>query len=169
MLSKESGNSELCYKTKEPWRIEVDRILEIWLWMRIDFFSFLWFSRFTSRYNTNAWCHDNKRSYWSSPKEKLTKYWWRTCSRCQFTLIPMVNANGMTYAIVVSVPTKSTTDIYNHTLPLIPYVAVVHLTLHGQRCIRYENIFMSCRRGVQDIPRFPCPRCTVMASRTINT
>jgi hypothetical protein len=47
------------------------------------------------------------------------------------------------YAIVVSVPTKNTIDIYSHTSSLIPQVAPTHLTLHGQRCIHHENIFIS--------------------------
>jgi hypothetical protein len=64
---------------------------------------------------------------------------------------------------------KSTIDIYNHTLPLIPQVAPMRLTLHGQCCIHYENIFTSCRRCPQDIPRSPWSRCAVVASHTTNT
>jgi hypothetical protein len=43
------------------------------------------------------------------------------------------------------------------------------LTLRGQRFIRYENIFMSCRRCPQDIPRSSCLRCAVVASHMIDT
>jgi cytochrome c oxidase subunit IV len=86
------------------------------------------------------------RSYMSSPKEKVAKYSWKTCSRWQNTLIPMVNSNGLTYTIVVSVSTENTTDIYNHISPLILQVASVHLTMRGHHCIYYENIFTSCRR-----------------------
>jgi hypothetical protein len=45
----------------------------------------------------------------------------------------------------------------------------MRLTLHGQRCIRYENIFMSYRRHPQDIIRSPHPRCAVMASHMADT
>jgi hypothetical protein len=50
-----------------------------------------------------------------------------------------------------------------------PQVAPMHLTLHRQCCIRYENIFMSCTRRPQDIPRSPHPRCMVMTNRMIDT
>jgi hypothetical protein len=86
------------------------------------------------------------RSYMSSPKEKVAKYSWKTCSRWQNALIPMVNSNGLAYTIVVSVSAKNTTDIYNHISPLILQVASVHLTMRGQHCIYYENVFTSCRR-----------------------
>jgi hypothetical protein len=80
---------------------------------------------------------------------------------------PVVNSNGLTYTIMVSVRTKDTTDIYNHTLP--HYAIPVRLTLHGQWCIRYENTFMSCRRSPQDIPRPPRLSCVVVASHMIDT
>jgi hypothetical protein len=43
---------------------------------------------------------------------------------------------------------KSTIYIYicTHTSPLIPQVASVCLTLHGQCCIRYENVFTTWGR-----------------------
>jgi hypothetical protein len=72
------------------------------------------------------------RSYPSSPKEKIAKPKWRTYSRWQFTLIPVVSSSDMTYANVVSIPVENTTDIYNHTSPLIPQVAPVRLMLQGQ-------------------------------------
>jgi hypothetical protein len=72
----------------------------------------------------------------------------------------------MTYAIVVSVPIENMT--YIHTSPLIPQVASVCLMLHGQHCIRYENVFTSYGRGPRDIPRSPCPRCAVMASHIVD-
>jgi hypothetical protein len=59
-------------------------------------------------------------------------------------------------------------DIYNHTSPVIPKVALMHFMLHGQRCIYYEKVFTSYIRHPQDIPRSPCPRCVVMASRMTN-
>jgi hypothetical protein len=72
------------------------------------------------------------------------------------------------YIIMVSVPAENTTDIYNHTSPLVPQLAPMHLTMHGQHYICYKNVFTSCRRRLQDIPRSPSPRCTVVASRTID-
>jgi hypothetical protein len=77
-LSTEGRNSKLWYQTKEPWSVEVGKILEIWLRIGINIFKYLldcefllhdWFSRFASWCNMNARCHDNKRSYPSSPKE----------------------------------------------------------------------------------------------------
>jgi hypothetical protein len=69
------------------------------------------------------------------------------------------------YTIVVSIHAENTTYIYIY----IPQVVIVRLTLHGHRCIHYENVFTSCRRHSQDIPRSPCPRCAVMISRMIDT
>jgi hypothetical protein len=59
---------------------------------------------------------------------------------------PWLALSDTTYSNVVSVPVENTIDIYNHISPPIPQVAPVRLTLHGQRCIHYENIFTSCRR-----------------------
>jgi hypothetical protein len=50
-----------------------------------------------------------------------------------------------------------------------PQVVLVRLTLYGQRCIRYENIFTYCRRHPQDIPRSPRPRCAIMDNRMTDT
>jgi hypothetical protein len=85
-------------------------------------------------------------------------------NRWQVTLIPMINSTRNTYVNVVSVPTKIT-NISNHTSPLIPQVVPTHLTLREQRYICYDNVFTSHGRGPRDIPRFSCPRCTIMASR----
>jgi hypothetical protein len=38
-----------------------------------------------------------------------------------------------------------------------------------QRCIRYENIFTSSRWRLQDIPRSPRPKCTVVVSHMTDT
>jgi hypothetical protein len=53
-LSKERRNSEFWYQTKKPWSVEVNQILEIWLWIGNDFWfflSFFWFLIFAS------WCN----------------------------------------------------------------------------------------------------------------
>jgi hypothetical protein len=47
------------------------------------------------------------------------------------------------YAIVVSVPAEKHIRYKWHTSPLIPQVAPVRLTRHGQRYIHYENVFTS--------------------------
>jgi hypothetical protein len=116
----------------------------------------------------SVWWHDNKQSYTSSPKEKIVKYSWRTCSRWQDTLILWLILREVTYEIMVSVPTENMIDIYDHTSPLIPHVTHVRLMLHGQHCIHYMNIFTSCRRRPQEIPRSPHSRCMVMASCMID-
>jgi hypothetical protein len=48
-------------------------------------------------------------------------------------------------------------------------MAHIHLTLHGQHCICYKNVFTSCRRRSQHIPMSPRPRCAVMVSRMTDT
>jgi hypothetical protein len=65
------------------------------------------------------------------------------CSRWKITLIPMVSSNDMTYSNVVSVLAENTTDIYVTYITTYPQVVSVRLTVHKQRYIRYENIFMS--------------------------
>jgi hypothetical protein len=75
-------------------------------------------------------------------KQKLTKYRWCTCSQWQIALIHVVSSTGMTYANMVSVSVEKD-NIHIHTSPLIPQVASTHLTLRGQHCIRYENVFTS--------------------------
>jgi hypothetical protein len=64
-------------------------------------------------------------SYTFSPKEKIVKYRWRTFSRWQDALNPMVNSKDMTYTIVVSIPTENDryTIIHHHLSPKWrPYV-----------------------------------------------
>jgi hypothetical protein len=56
-----------------------------------------------------------------------------------------------------------------HTSTLISQVVPTCLTLRGQRCIHYENVFTSCRRRSQDIPRSPRARCAVVASCMTDT
>jgi hypothetical protein len=101
-------------------------------------------------------------------KRKIVKYIWHTCSWWQDTFSLWLILRKVTYEMMVSVPTENMIDIYNHTSPLIPQVASVCLTLHGQRCIHYENVFTSCKTQPQDIPRSPHPWCMVMASCMID-
>jgi hypothetical protein len=173
-----SGNSEHWYRTKELWSIEVDRILEIWLRIWINFFGFFWIVTFVelrgfqglfpyAPWACNAMTINGPIC--SSLKEKIVKYIWRIYSLWQMVLIPVVSSNDMTYVIVITISTENIIDIYTHALPLIPQVAPTCLTLRGQRCIHYESIFTFCRRRPQDIPRSPHPRCMVMASRMIDT
>jgi hypothetical protein len=83
-LCKEGQNAGLWYRTKKLWGDGVGRNLKIWLRIGIIFFlSFLCFSRFAS---WCKWMYDNMQyvgPIHSSPKEKLTKYRWRTYSRWQ--------------------------------------------------------------------------------------
>jgi hypothetical protein len=87
--------------------------------------------------------HDNMLIlYVPHQKKFFVKYRWCTCNRWQFTLIPVVSSSGMTYANVVSVPAEEH-NRYITYITTSPPSGVVHLTLYGQRYIRYENIFMS--------------------------
>jgi hypothetical protein len=79
-------------------------------------------------------------------KRKVAKYRRRTYSRWQNALNPVVSSNDMTYETWLVYVQKSTIYIYIHTSPLIPQVAPMHLTLHGQRCISYNNILTSWGR-----------------------
>jgi hypothetical protein len=84
-------------------------------------------------------------------KEKLAQYIRRTYSQWQIVLIRVVSSTEMTYTNVVSV-TAEKHNIHIHASPLIPYVATMHLTLRGQRCIRYKNVFTSYRCGDKTFP-----------------
>jgi hypothetical protein len=61
------------------------------------------------------------------------------------------------------------TQIYTTYIKTYPPNGAHSLTLCGQHCIHYENVFTSCRRRPPNIPRSPRPRCAVMASRMTNT
>jgi hypothetical protein len=74
----------------------------------------------------------------------------------------------MTYVNVVSVPIEKHKYIW-HTSPVTPQVASTRLTLCGQRCIRYENIFTCYRRRPHDTLMSSCSRCAVVASHMIDT
>jgi hypothetical protein len=88
-------------------------------------------------------------------------------SRWKIALILVVSCSSMSYANVVSVPVEKYRYVW-HISPLIPQVVLTHLTLRGQHCIYYENVFTSRGRGPRDILRSPHPRCVVMASRMTN-
>jgi hypothetical protein len=60
------------------------------------------------------------------------------------------------YAIVVSVPVEEH-NIHIHTSPLIFQVTPTCLTLRGQRCIRYKNVFTSCGSGHKIFPDLYSP------------
>jgi hypothetical protein len=64
---------------------------------------------------------------------------------------PWLALTDLAYTIMVSVPTEEH-NIHMHTSPLIPQVAPMRLTLHGQRCIRYKNVFTSCGSGHKIFP-----------------
>jgi hypothetical protein len=93
-------------------------------------------------------CHANM-SVLSVPHQKrktFATYRWCTHSPWQFALILMVSSNETTYAIMISIPTEEHNIHIWHTSPLIPQVASTLLTLCGQRCIRYKNVFTSWGR-----------------------
>jgi hypothetical protein len=95
--------------------------------------------------------HENAMS-WQHVSPFLTKrkacatYRWHTHSRWQFALNPVVSSNDMTYKTWLAYMQKKTIYIYTHTTPLIPQVAPMRLTLYGQYCICYENVFTSWER-----------------------
>jgi hypothetical protein len=110
-------------------------------------FNFQWWHGFQ---NTSYWCTcicnimTNAGPIRSSPKEKRTQYIRRAYSRWQSHSSPYSVLTNLAYTIVVSVPVEEH-NIHIHTSPLIPQVALTHLTLRGQRCIHYKNVFTSCR------------------------
>jgi hypothetical protein len=63
----------------------------------------------------------------------------------------------MIYKIMVSVPVEN--KRYIAFIITYPQVVLVHLTMYTHRCILYENIFTSCGKGTEDIPR--SPHCTL--------
>jgi hypothetical protein len=69
-LYKESGISKFWYWMKEPWTVEVERIIKIWLRIGINFLSFFWFSRLASWCNMNVWCHASCQPYTFLTKRK---------------------------------------------------------------------------------------------------
>jgi hypothetical protein len=108
--------------------------------------------------------HDNMLVvYVSHRKKSFAKYRWRTYSRWQITLIPVVSSSGMTYANVESVP-REEHNRYMIYITTYPPVAPVRLTLHVQRCICYENVFTSCGRDHKTSRGVMSPPLTRMIS-----
>jgi hypothetical protein len=70
----------------------------------------------------------------------------------------------MTYSNVVSIFADIYIYIYMTYITTYPQVVPVHLMLHGQCYICYENVFISYRRHRQNIHRFSRPKCTIMVS-----
>jgi hypothetical protein len=64
----------------------------------------------------------------------------------EVALIPVVNSTWYYLHNSWLAYLQKLTNIW-HSSPPIPQVALVCLTLYGQRCIRYENVFTSCGRG----------------------
>jgi hypothetical protein len=145
-LSKESGNSEFWYRTNKAWMVEVDRIFEIWLQVGIDFLKFILVFKvhFLMQYECMMSCI-MLILYIPRQKKKVIKYRWRTYSRWQITLIPVVSSSVWLMQMWLPYLQKSTINIW-YTSSLILQVALMHLTLHGQRCIRYENVLTSWGR-----------------------
>jgi hypothetical protein len=72
----------------------------------------------------------------SSAKEKLADYSWRTCSRWQLALIPVVSSSGMTYTNVASIPTEvhNVHDIHHPTERYLPSYLVIGASLQKVNC-----------------------------------
>jgi hypothetical protein len=64
----------------------------------------------------------------------------------KIALIPVVSSSRMIYTNVVSVPAEKH-NIYGIHHHLSPQVAPTHLTLRGQCCIYFKNVFTSCESG----------------------
>jgi hypothetical protein len=146
---------------KKLWLVETDNFQDIIILVGIDFdflfgFNFRWLSGFQcSPYSCT--CIYKIMTYvgpiHSSPKEKLVQYIRRMYSRWHSHSFPQSVLTYLAYAIMVSVPAEGDNIHIWHTSSLIPQVALTHLTLRGQRCIRYKNVFTSC---VNDHKTFTC-------------
>jgi hypothetical protein len=100
-------------------------------------------------------------------KKSLTKYRWHTHNRWQIILIPVVSSTSMTYANIVSIPAE---EHNRYMIYIIIYPSnkarifnAAWTMLHTSR----EHIHV-LRKRPQNIPRSPCPKCAVVASRTID-
>jgi hypothetical protein len=89
-------------------------------------------------------------------KKSFAKYIWRTHSRWQTALVPVVSPSGMTYVNMVSVPAEEH-HIHMHTSPLILQVMPTYLMLRGQHCIHYKNVFMCCGSDHKTFPGLYLP------------
>jgi hypothetical protein len=98
-------------------------------------------------------------------KKCFVKYRWRTYNGWQITLIPIISSSGMTYAIVISIPSEEHNIhmTYITTYPSSGACAfnAARTTLHTLQ----EHIHI-LRKRLQDIPRSPRPSCTLVTSRT---
>jgi hypothetical protein len=105
--------------------------------LELIFLSFFWFSRLASWCNKNVRCHATYRPYTFLTKRKSSSNIDGICIvGDKVALIPVVSSKRYDLQNVVSVPAEEHNNIW-HTSPLIPQVASVRLTLHGQCCIRY--------------------------------
>jgi hypothetical protein len=83
------------------------------------------------------------RSYTFLTKRKACQYRWCMCSQWQNTFIIVVSSNETTLRNRGYCICKKAQYIW-HISPLIPQVAPTHLTMCGQCCICYKNVFTSC-------------------------
>jgi hypothetical protein len=103
----------------------------------------------------------------SSSKEKLCQIIWRTYNRWQITLIPIVSSSGITYANVVSIPTKEHNRYMTYITTYPPSGAHAFNAARTVMHTLQEHIHV-LRKRPQDIPRSPRSRCVIVASHTID-
>jgi hypothetical protein len=91
----------------------------------------------------NVWCHATCQPYTFLSKRK------RVSNTDGIRVVgdkthssPQLVLGDMTYSTWLEYLQKNHRYIW-YTSPLIPQVTPMHLTLRGQRCIYYENVFMS--------------------------
>jgi hypothetical protein len=112
------------------------------------------------------------RSYlFLTRKKAFATYRWRTHSRWQFALNPVVNSNNTIYGNVVSVPTEEhNIYIYMHTY-FTTYPPSGVRVFNAARTVLHtlRECIHDVRKRPQDIFRSPRPRCAVVASRTADT
>jgi hypothetical protein len=102
----------------------------------------------------------------SSQKERIVQYIRRIYSRWHSHSFPYSVLTHLAYTLVVSVPVEED-NIHIHTSPSIPQVAPTRLTLRGQHCIRYKNVFTSCISDHKTFLGLHTPRYTVVTHRTM--
>jgi hypothetical protein len=110
----------------------------------------------------DLWCHAICRPYTFLTKEKgVPNIYGIRIVGGKVTLIPVVNSSGMTSA---KAHNRYMTYITTYPPRGTHVFDAARIILHTLReCIHI------LRMRPQDIPRSPCPRCTVVASRTIDT
>jgi hypothetical protein len=92
-------------------------------------------------------------------------YRWRTHSRWQFALIPVVSSNDTTYGNMVSIRTEKHNRYVTYITTYPPSSAHVFNTTRTVLHMLRERIHILRKRS-QDIPRSSRPRCVIMISRT---